>query len=146
MTEAAFWNNFATAVVTADDVFAVVSPKDIRSAITKAPRNMHTLVVQVCCPRLQHRVWQFPTSPHALSHRTDLPPSQCIERIVAATADTAVPMAAAGSQPVLNSLRILTRVFPFLCEDRTYAWADNLWNKVRLGGSALARPGSTTTR
>ena len=32
---------------------------------------------------------------------------------------------------MLNSLRILTRVFPFLCEDRTYAWADNLWNKVR---------------
>jgi hypothetical protein len=49
-TDEAFWRLFATAVVTADDVFAVVSPRDIRSAITKAPRNMHTLVVQVRAP------------------------------------------------------------------------------------------------
>lgn len=70
---------------------------------------------------------------------------QSIEYLVAATADAALPMPRTSQYPVLNSIRILTRVFPFLCEDRTYAWADELWNKVRAAARSPLSNGAAGT-
>ena len=147
-TDDAFWTQLFNAPVTSEDIWAVVSPKDIRSMITKAPRNMHTLVLRVRAPGTAARYRYTALSDGACGspHRPLVCSLQSIECLVAATADTAIPMSRTSQYPVLNSIRILTRVFPFLCEDRTYAWADELWNKVHAARTPCRRRSGHLTR
>lgn len=86
-----YWTSFWTLPESAEDVFTLFSPTDIRKARDDAPENIETLVVALC-KRLFH-----------LRYHPDFPSEQAPE------------------QHLLNCLRVLTRLIPFLFEEN----ADN---------------------
>lgn len=97
-----YWQNYWTLPESAEDIFTLFSASDIRKCRDEAPENIRTLVVAV--------------SAHLISifHNPQFPRD---ERLLS---------------QMLNCLRILTRLIPFLFEDKAFESAANtiLWTPI----------------
>ncbi|KAJ3119325.1 hypothetical protein HK098_005592 [Nowakowskiella sp. JEL0407] len=91
-----FWNAFIELPETAEDVFNLFSPKDLRKVRDSAPENLNTLLVAV-----SSRILKFASS----VNRPD----------------------AVSIKSVLNCVRILTRVLPYIFEEETEFENDLFW-------------------
>jgi hypothetical protein len=84
---------------TAEDVFSLISPSDIRRARDTAPENLETLILA-----LTSRLF-------ALRHHPAFPDAEL-----------------APAQEALNCMRVLTRLFPFIFEsDELREWQERFW-------------------
>ncbi|ORY82024.1 high-temperature-induced dauer-formation protein-domain-containing protein [Protomyces lactucae-debilis] len=115
-----YWHNFWTLPEGAEDVFTLFSPTDIRRARDEAPENFKSLLL-VLCTRLfalkDHA--QFPTSNESK----------------------------APEQHLLNCLRVLTRLIPFIFESDAMDDAmENFWwvKRTRRTSRSVEPPEEST--
>ncbi|KAI6111519.1 high-temperature-induced dauer-formation protein-domain-containing protein [Pisolithus croceorrhizus] len=120
-----YWDQYFTLFDTPSDVFALISPHDIRRAFLDAPENVATLV-RVVTSRLFNLV-----SDHTF-------PVEQTTTSVTSYASSLIKAATAARNPtkeVLNCVRILQRVLPviFEVEGESNAFElEVLWKKVQI--------------
>lgn len=104
-----YWESFWTLPESAEDVFTLFSPTDIRKARDDAPENVETLACALCTRLFTLRFHpQFPSE-------------------------------AAPELHLLNCLRVLTRLIPFLFEeDHESGEVGFLWDLRRRSGNPKA--------
>ncbi|KAJ3278639.1 cell wall biogenesis protein [Borealophlyctis nickersoniae] len=117
----AYWANFYKLPETAEDVFNLFAPKDIRRVRDTAPENLETLVTK--SKTYQH-------------HRLE----KVLDRILTITALTAKP-SKDDTRDVLNCIRILTRILPYIFEVEGGELERRLfWSVQGTSGGASAEP------
>lgn len=120
VTDDAFWSTFTELPVSAEDVFGLFNPQDIRSVRDKAPENLKTLLKKVL---------------ETLFTKTDT------INIATATAR----FTDSDTKIVNNALRILTRLLPYLFEvPDALLENDIFWNGLSHSNSNNSDPSNTT--
>ncbi|KAJ3063831.1 hypothetical protein HK102_008374, partial [Quaeritorhiza haematococci] len=105
-TDSEYWQRFYQLPETAEDVFNLFSPKDIRKVRDAAPENLRTLITKVL-----ERIFTF-VSPDA-----PIPTKEDILQ-------------------VLNCIRILTRILPYIFETQSDEFEERLfWSSSPVGGT-----------
>lgn len=109
-----YWDQFTTLFDTPSDVFSLITPQDIRLALSQAPENVSTLV-KVISARLFTLV-----SDHTFP---DVPNQSMVGSIMGSSSRNT-------TKEVLNCIRILARVLPVIFEMETIDLEmDILWKR-----------------
>ncbi|KAJ3767498.1 high-temperature-induced dauer-formation protein-domain-containing protein [Lentinula raphanica] len=129
-----YWNQYVTLFDSPSEVFSLITPNDIRRALSDAPENIATLI-RVICSRLFNLI----------SDHTFPAPSASVSALA-----TSFIKAGAGSaernttKEVLNCLRVLQRVLPVVFEmeggEPGSFEIDVFWKKVEVDEPEI-RPG-----
>ncbi|KAH7915968.1 high-temperature-induced dauer-formation protein-domain-containing protein [Hygrophoropsis aurantiaca] len=120
----AYWDQYFTLFDTPSDVFSLISPNDIRRALLDAPENIITLI-RVVTSRLFNLVsdhtFPSPSNPSVASYATSFIKANSSERNT--------------TKEVLNSIRVLSRIFPVVFEvegeSNTFE-LEVLWKKIEV--------------
>ncbi|KAI8586060.1 high-temperature-induced dauer-formation protein-domain-containing protein [Geranomyces variabilis] len=106
-----FWTSFYTLPETAEDVFNLFAPKDIRRVRDTASQNLQTLFQKVFAPAILNRLFAF--------------------------VNVAVPPSKDDVRDVLNCVRILTRLLPYAFEVEDGVLENRLFWSPAEGEEAL---------
>ncbi|KDQ20543.1 hypothetical protein BOTBODRAFT_26557 [Botryobasidium botryosum FD-172 SS1] len=112
-----YWSQYATIFDSASDVFSLITPQDVRRALTAAPENVATLV-----RALSRRLFNL-VSDHTFPSPAQSTMSTLTTAWGSSERDT--------TKEVLNCLRVLGRVLPVLFEGEAEAGLemDVLWKR-----------------